>query len=130
MSPWQVELVSLAVALGEPETAIVLRAVFGWRYVDPSEQVMSELVDPHNPLAAAGRTCDVTAGGEVLTHWVTPAGEWSIVNLGTVEQFRDGMRRLADAARLDDDDRVAFFAELRKWVRNDNRPAAEHNDLI
>lgn len=43
------------------------------------------------------------------------------VALGTIEQIRDMMRRLADELRLSDEERAQMFLRLKQWVRYDAR---------
>ena len=129
MKEWQLTLLKTAGDLEDLTEAVVsivvLQAVFGMRFVDPEEAFPDPYKDRENPLPAAGRTCDISVDGYVLTHWVLPSGHWEIQYLGEVERFRDHFRRLADRAKLDDDERIAFFADLRRWVREDKRPKAE-----
>lgn len=128
---WQLKLMHVCDQRRATKTAVVLRAIFGWRFVDTYETFVDALQQPSNMLPAAGRQCVITPDGHVLTHWVDPKAEtWDIIDLGHIHAFRDGFRRLADAAKLEDQERIDFFAEVRKWVMEDNRPEAVHNDLV
>lgn len=43
-----------------------------------------------------------------------------------VQNFRDELNRLADAAKMNDADRIAMFEEARKWIASDDTPDPEH----
>jgi hypothetical protein len=125
-TPWQTKLMDQLIEDGDVLKIVVLQAVFGWRFVDPEEAILiGTEPNPANPLPAAGRYCDISVDGYILTHWVTMDGTWTIEYLATADGFRDAFRRLADRVKLDDADRITFFEELRKWVREDKRPQAE-----
>lgn len=50
-----------------------------------------------------------------------------IICVGLITDVRDEFRRLADYLKLDDDERIELFNELRMWVEIDLR--ADHNEL-
>jgi|SRR5665213_455992 len=74
---------------------------------------------------AFGKTCEISATGQVWSMTRVKDGVWKNVQIGTVEAVRDNLRRLADHCKLNDDDRAALFDALRKWVKRDLRA----NDL-
>lgn len=41
--------------------------------------------------------------------------------IGTVKQVADQFNRLADDLKFSDEDRLAMFAELQKWIEHDER---------
>lgn len=45
--------------------------------------------------------------------------------LGPIEEVNDNFRRLADALKLDDPDRIAMFDALRAWFAKDDRATSE-----
>jgi hypothetical protein len=78
---------------------------------------------------ALGLTCDITAEGMVETLVREKKGRLFLppqrMVIGSVIDVRDNLRRLCDHCKLDDKDRVAFFAEFQKWIRKDYRAKSE-----
>ena len=70
----------------------------------------------------------ILADGTVITDVVT-RDRWLHKNqpLFHVSDLVSEFRRLADHLRLSDDDRIAMFAELRKFIKLDMR--ADHDEL-
>lgn len=68
----------------------------------------------------------ITADGDVLSDWVGRPGAPVLATcLGTVEEVRDNLRRLADFLKLSDADRVAMFDALQKCIYKDFRARSE-----
>jgi hypothetical protein len=40
---------------------------------------------------------------------------------GTAENFNGDLRRVADACKLSDADRIEFFEKMRQWIAKDER---------
>lgn len=49
-------------------------------------------------------------------------------HVGSLQEIKDNMNRLADAIQASDAERVEMFAELRAWISHDER--AESGDLF
>lgn len=73
-----------------------------------------------------GRTADITKDGWFIS---TLKRAGIIIKpccyIGTVEDVRDNLRRLADHCHLTDAEREALFEQLRKWIRRDYRATSE-----
>ena len=77
-----------------------------------------------------GNTCDIEKDGCIWTqvNYANKSHRWT--KIGTVEDVRDNVRRVADTCKLDDVERTALFEELRKWVRRDYRIQQETVDNV
>lgn len=87
--------------------------------------VMAMLAKRPRQGIAFGETCDITLEGFVETMFTHPGKVPFWGRVGTIQDVRDNVRRLADHCKLSDADREACFAELRKWVRKDYRAKSE-----
>ena len=71
---------------------------------------------------AWGSTADIDLDGIMRSTLRMDKGIWKEnMPIGSVVAVRDSFRFLADHCRLTDAERLAFFEELRKWVRKDYR---------
>ncbi len=103
--PWKARVV-LASAATNPTGAIV-RAMLGSNFK----------VGP-----AYGMTAEIDADGIVRTTvHAEDTTVWPNMPIGSIQAVRDEMRRLADHCKLSDEEREAFFDQLRKWIAKDAR---------
>lgn len=65
--------------------------------------------------------------GVTWAPWLSTRGKAGLAPLGMITDIRDEFRRLADYLKLDDQERIDMFDELRKWVDFDAR--ADHDEL-
>jgi len=94
----------------DPEGAIV-RAVLGRNMIRGLCYGLTAVIDREGIVRSNVRAHD----GETYARMA----------VGSVIAVRDCFRRIADHCKLDDDERLAFFDELRKWVIKDERSESD-----
>jgi len=70
---------------------------------------------------------EIDADGFLLANFVGKdrVDHHQLIPVATVKDLVDEFRRLADAIKLDDADRIAMFAALRAWIVKDHRALKE-----
>lgn len=82
---------------------------------------------PHKP-PAIGHKAAVNSDGYVFASYVDGDGKFHKARaVCYVDQLRDTFRDLADKLKLDDADRAAMFAEIKKWIVKDYRAKSDEN---
>lgn len=102
-----------------------------WRVVRASMGSTTGLVvmamlakEPKNG-PAFGQWCNIDKDGFVESQ-VRREGRWHPpIQIGSVADVRDNLRRLADHCKLPDIERIELFEEFRKWIRRDHRATSE-----
>jgi hypothetical protein len=73
-----------------------------------------------------GNGCRITKDGIVTALYQVDDKTAAVeVNVGTVMQIRDALRRMADRLVLVDADRIALFALFSAWIEKDARAVSE-----
>lgn len=73
-----------------------------------------------------GPTAALDAHGQLWTQGVRDArSEPKLLNLGPVSHFIGSLRTLADELKLTDDERIALFTEVKKWIAYDAAAIAD-----
>jgi len=75
---------------------------------------------------AMGENAIITTDGIIVTQFLTKHGRLhKAVPIGRVSEIVTELRQLSDKLKLPDDDRVAMFAEMRKWIARDYRATSD-----
>ena len=82
---------------------------------------------PHKP-PAVGHKAIIGSNSRVYASYMHRNGRVEhYVPICTVADLTTMFRRLADALKLDDADRVAMFNEVKKWIVKDYRAKSDEN---
>lgn len=75
---------------------------------------------------AAGENAIITDNGWIVTKFLTRDGKLhEAAPVGRVSDIVDVLRKLSDVARLNDAERVEFFAQVRAWIARDYRATSD-----
>jgi hypothetical protein len=115
---WKWRCLQWAKRGGHNSVYLILRAM----HRGPREQTgQKDIIWPR-----FGNACRIRADGIVTAKWQgSPTQQAYEVSVGTVEQIRDALRRMADQLKLDDQDRVALFNAFSAWIEKDVRATSE-----
>lgn len=75
---------------------------------------------------AIGENAIITTDGIVVTQFLTRSGKLhKEAPIGRVHEIVDELRKLSDAAMLNDDERQQLFAATRSWIARDYRATSD-----
>lgn len=114
----------------------VFDRVHSWQYrtllaafpADPMGLIVRAVLGRNSRVGAAlGLEAEIGKDGIVRTKLRGPLGNKlsDAHPLGSIQSLRDEFRRLADHCKLNDDERVALFEELKKWCGRDLRATSK-----
>jgi hypothetical protein len=109
--PWQLRLL-IQLRGNQTKYGCVLVAVMGHAPDHAPRYVSNAIVDTEGNVVAAFQGRNMLGADFVV--------------VDKIEDFVENWRRIADEAKLSDDERVDLFKELRLWINDDARVGASN----